>query len=179
VSVTLIHRGPGLSTHIKYWVRPDILNRIERGEVKAFLETEVVAVHPAKLELRGRQARRSDRERCRLALTGYQPDYSFLSSMGIGIDSESGKPQSIPTPASRTCGITRRRHRRQARNNKIFIENGRFHGKKIVEHRRILKVDVVLRNGRILDGTGAPELRGISRSGRKIVSPEGRSKPTR
>lgn len=135
-SVTLIHRGPTLSTHIKYWVRPDILNRIERGEVKAFLETEVVSIHPGKLELRRKTGERLEiANDAVLALTGYHPDYPFLSSMGIEIDFESGKPR----VDSDTCetnvpgiylagGIVAGRE-----TNKIFIENGRFHGKKIVE----------------------------------------------
>ena len=137
VSVTLIHRRAALSTHIKYWVRPDILNRIERGEVKAFLETEVAAVHPGKLELRGKTGETFEiANDAVLALTGYQPDYSFLSSMGIGIDSESGKPNVDPdTCESNVPGIYLAGGVVAGReNNKIFIENGRFHGKSIVEH---------------------------------------------
>jgi len=142
VSVTLIHRGPALSTHIKYWVRPDILNRIERGEVKAFLETEVVAIRPGTLELRKRIGGRFEiANDAVLALTGYHPDYSFLSSMGIEIDSESGKPRVYPETCETNVpgiylagGVVAGRE-----TNKIFIENGRFHGKKIVEHLKALK----------------------------------------
>ncbi len=137
VSVTLVHRGPALSTHIKYWVRPDILNRIERREVKAFLETKVVAIHPGKLELRGKTGDTFEVPNdAVLALTGYQPDYAFLSSMGIEIDPESGKPNVNPETCETNApgiylagGVVAGRE-----NNKIFIENGRFHGKKIVEH---------------------------------------------
>jgi len=137
VAVTLIHRGSALSTHIKYWVRPDILNRIERGEVKAFLETEVATIHPGRLELRRKTGETFEISNDSvLALTGYQPDYSFLSSMGIGIDSESGKPDVDPGTCETNVpgiylagGVVAGRE-----NNKIFIENGRFHGKKIVEH---------------------------------------------
>jgi thioredoxin reductase (NADPH) len=137
VSVTLIHRGRALSTHIKYWVRPDILNRIERGEVKALLETEVVAIHPGRLELRRKNGETFELPNdAVLALTGYHPDYAFLSSMGIEIDSETGKPRVDPETCETNVpgiylagGIVAGRE-----TNKIFIENGRFHGKKIVEH---------------------------------------------
>lgn len=137
VSVTLIHRGRALSTHIKYWVRPDILNRIERGEVKAFFETEVVAIRPGIIELRRRTGEAFEvANDAVLALTGYHPDYAFLSSMGIEIDSESGKPRADPDTCETNVpgiylagGIVAGRE-----TNKIFIENGRFHGKKIVEH---------------------------------------------
>jgi thioredoxin reductase (NADPH) len=136
VSVTLVHRGRALSTHIKYWVRPDILNRIERGEIKAFLETEVVAIRPGRLELRRKTGESFEIPNdAVLALTGYHPDYDFLSSMGIRIDPETGKPELNPDTCETNVpgiylagGIVAGRE-----TNKIFIENGRFHGKKIVE----------------------------------------------
>ena len=135
--MTLIHRGPALSTHIKYWVRPDILNRIERGEVKAFLRDR-----GSRESSRGKSCceRRPGRQfqianDAVLALTGYHPDYAFLSSMGIEIDSESGKPRVDPDTCETNVrgiylagGVVAGRE-----TNKIFIENGRFHGKKIVE----------------------------------------------
>ena len=137
VSVTLIHRRAALSTHIKYWVRPDIVNRIERGEVKAFLETELVAIHPGTLELRTKDGETFEiANDAVLALTGYHPDYAFLSSMGIEIDSGSGKPIADPdTCETNVPGIYLAGGVVAGRDtNKIFIENGRFHGKKIVEH---------------------------------------------
>ncbi len=142
VSVTLIHRGPALSTHIKYWVRPDILNRVGRGEVKAFFKTEVAAIHPGKLVLRKKTGECFEiANDAVLALIGYHPDYSFLSSMGIEIDSESGKPRVDPETCETNVpgiylagGVVAGRE-----TNKIFIENGRFHGKKIVEQLKAQK----------------------------------------
>jgi bacillithiol disulfide reductase len=137
VEVTLVHRGSELSTHIKYWVRPDILNRIERKEVAAHLETEVEEILPGRLRLRKKSGERIEIENdAVVALIGYQPDYRFLQSMGIHIDPGSGKPDLD----AETCetnvpglylagGIVAGRE-----TNKIFIENGRFHGKKIVDH---------------------------------------------
>jgi thioredoxin reductase (NADPH) len=137
VRVTLIHRGAELSTHIKYWVRPDILNRIERGEVKAHLETEVEEILPERLRLRKRSGERFEiANDAVLALTGYHPDYPFLESMGIAIDRTSGKPQADPDTCETNVpgiylagGIVAGRE-----TNRIFIENGRFHGEKIARH---------------------------------------------
>jgi thioredoxin reductase (NADPH) len=137
VSVTLVHRRPELSTHIKYWVRPDILNRIERGEVKAHLDTEVVAIRPGALLLRKRTGETFEiANDAVLALTGYHPDYRFLSSMGIAIDAASGKPAVDPETCETNVpgiylagGVVAGRE-----TNRIFIENGRFHGQRIVKH---------------------------------------------
>lgn len=137
VNVTLIHRGKELSTHIKYWVRPDIGNRISRGEVKAYFETEVEEILPDKLRLKKRNGERFEIENdAVLSLTGYQPDYAFLESMGIRINGASGKPVLDPETCETNVsglylagGIVAGRQ-----TNKIFIENGRFHGQKIVKH---------------------------------------------
>lgn len=137
VKVRLIHRNKEMSTHIKYWVRPDINNRISRGEIEAHLETEVEAILPDKLELKNKKGERyTIPNDAVLALTGYLPDYTFLESMGITIDNESGKPHTDPETCETNVsgiylagGIVAGRQ-----TNKIFIENGRFHGQKIVKH---------------------------------------------
>ena len=136
VEVILVHRGKELSTHIKYWVRPDILNRIERKEIVAYLETEVEAILPDKIRLKRKGKRFDIANDAVLALTGYQPDYGFLGSMGIRIDRGSGKPEFDPETFETNVsgiyiagGIVAGRQ-----TNKIFIENGRFHGQKIVKH---------------------------------------------
>ena len=137
VKVRLIHRNEEMSTHIKYWVRPDINNRISRGEIEAHLETEVEAILPDKLELKNKKGERyTIPNDAVLALTGYRPDYTFLESMGITIDNESGKPHTDPETCETNVsgiylagGIVAGRQ-----TNKIFIENGRFHGQKIVKH---------------------------------------------
>ena len=137
VKVRLIHRDADVSTHIKYWVRPDIKNRISRGEVESYLETEVKEILPDKLVLEKKGGERFTIENdAVLALTGYRPDYTFLESMGIHIDSESGKPDVDPETCETNVGglylaggIVAGRQ-----TNQIFIENGRFHGQKIIEH---------------------------------------------
>ncbi len=137
VKVRLIHRNKEMSTQIKYWVRPDINNRISRGEIEAHLETEVEAILPDKLELKNKKGERyTIPNDAVLALTGYRPDYTFLESMGITIDNESSKPHTDPETCETNVsgiylagGIVAGRQ-----TNKIFIENGRFHGQKIVKH---------------------------------------------
>ena len=135
--VTLIHRDAELSTHIKYWVRPDIGNRIKRKEIPALFETEVEEILPDKLRLKGKDGRRSEiRNDFVLALIGYHPDYPFLESMGIEIESETGKPVHDPnTFETHVPGLYVAGGMVSGRQtNKIFIENGRFHGGKIVAH---------------------------------------------
>ncbi|HXV59616.1 MAG TPA: YpdA family putative bacillithiol disulfide reductase [Vicinamibacteria bacterium] len=136
VSVTLIHRGAELSSHIKYWVRPDIQNRIDRGEISAHLETEVVEILPEKLRLRRNGKVFEMANDAVLALTGYHPDYRFLKAIGIEVDDRSGKPRVDPETCETNVpgvylagGIVAGKQ-----TNQIFIENGRFHGRKIVEH---------------------------------------------
>ena len=137
VKVRLIHRDADVSTHIKYWVRPDIKNRISRGEVETHLETRVVEVLVDKLVLEKKDGERfTIPNDAVLALTGYCPDYTFLESMGITIDGESGKPNTDPETCETNVsgvylagGIVAGRQ-----TNKIFIENGRFHGQKIIKH---------------------------------------------
>ncbi len=137
VRVTLIHREAELSSHIKYWVRPDIQNRIQRGEIRAFFETEAEEILPDRIVLK-----RANRQRMEIpndfvfALTGYRPDYPFLESMGIRIDSKTGQPEHDPeTMETNVAGLFVAggiAAGKQA--NKIFIENGRLHGAQIVRH---------------------------------------------
>jgi thioredoxin reductase (NADPH) len=137
VKVRLIHRSSDLSTHIKYWVRPDIKNRIARGEIEAHLETQVVEIRQGELVLEKKGGERlTVPNDAVLALTGYQPDYTFLESMGIAIDPDTGKPETDPETCETNVsgiylagGIVAGRQ-----TNKIFIENGRFHGQKIIKH---------------------------------------------
>jgi thioredoxin reductase (NADPH) len=135
--VTLIHREAELSSHIKYWVRPDIENRIKRGEIPALFETEVEEILPTKLRLKSKDGTRSELANdFVLALIGYHPDYRFLESMGIEIESEMGRPHHDPeTMETNVTGLYVAGGMVSGREtNKIFIENGRFHGGKIVAH---------------------------------------------
>jgi thioredoxin reductase (NADPH) len=133
--VTLAHRGKELGKTIKYWVRPDIENRIKAGQITALFEARVEEITKDEVivEQQGRTKRLPAKKV--FALTGYHPDYSFIESLGIRLDPESKKPTMDPktlesnVPGIHLAGVvTGGRH-----TGEIFIENGRLHGKQIIE----------------------------------------------
>ena len=134
--VTLIHRGESLKKDIKYWVLPDILNRIERKEIPALLASQVEEIRERTILVRtpsGRQILENDFV---LALIGYHPDAAFLRSMGIEVHPQTMVPTHDPeTLESNVPGIYLAGAVISGRmTNKIFIENGRFHGRQIFKH---------------------------------------------
>lgn len=132
--VTLVHRGKELGATIKYWVRPDIENRIKAGQVKAMLSTRVEEITRGEVLVENHA--RSERIPAKqvFALTGYHPDYSFMESMGVKLDPESKKPELNPNtlesnvPGIHLAGVVIGGRK----TGEIFIENGRFHGKQII-----------------------------------------------
>jgi thioredoxin reductase (NADPH) len=134
--VTMIHRGHQLRRSIKYWILPDIENRIINGEVKAHLQTIVTEIKPSTIRIRN-LVTGEDLELPNdfvFALTGYHTDNDFLRSMGIEIDPETMKPSfDHETMESNAPGIYLAGVVTAGRETgKIFIENGRFHGGQIV-----------------------------------------------
>ncbi len=134
--VTLIHRGESLKKDIKYWVLPDILNRIERKEIPALLSSQVEEIHERTILVRTPSGREVLENDFVLALIGYHPDIDFLRSMGIEVDSKTMVPTHDPqTLESNVPGIYVAGALISGRmTNKIFIENGRFHGRQIFKH---------------------------------------------
>ncbi|HKI11280.1 MAG TPA: YpdA family putative bacillithiol disulfide reductase [Candidatus Acidoferrum sp.] len=136
--VTLLVRGAELGMSIKYWVKPDIENRIKAGQIRAIFKAQVKEiVHDAVLIEDGKTMRPVPAKQV-FALTGYHPDYEFIEALGVELDRESRRPALDPnTLESNVKGIylagvvVAGRH-----TNEIFIENGRFHGKQIVEGMR-------------------------------------------
>jgi len=133
--VTLVHRNKDLGATIKYWVRPDIENRIKAGQVKALFETHVKQITRDAVVVENGTGKKMLRAKQVFALTGYHPDYEFIESLGVQLHPESRKPALNPaTLESNVPGIylagvvTGGRH-----TGEIFIENGRFHGKQIIE----------------------------------------------
>ena len=134
--VTMIHRGHQLRRSIKYWILPDIENRITNGEVKAYFQTVVTEIKPSTIRIRN-LVTGEDMELPNdfvFALTGYHTDNDFLRSMGIEIDPETMKPSfDHETMESNAPGIYLAGVVTAGRETgKIFIENGRFHGGQIV-----------------------------------------------
>ena len=133
--VTLVHREKELGPTIKYWVRPDILNRIAAGQIKAIFETRVKEFTEdfVVVENAGGEKRLPTKQA--FALTGYHPDYTFIKSLGVKLDEKTLKPHlNLETLESNVPGIFLAgvviggRH-----TSEIFIENGRFHGKQIID----------------------------------------------
>ncbi len=133
--VALVHRGPGIHHHVKYWIKPDIENRIKNGEVKAYFNSVVTEIKPDSVTLATPEGRIEIANQFVFAMTGYRPDLTFLNGAGITLEPHSRKPKTNPvTLESERAGIylagviVAGMH-----TNEIFIENGRFHGRQIAQ----------------------------------------------
>jgi thioredoxin reductase (NADPH) len=134
-NVTLVHRDAHLGQTIKYWVKPDIENRIKAGQIQALFETQVKEITPQEVIVSNAAGERRLPAKQVFALTGYHPDFSFIRSLGVHLDPVTCKPSLDPhTLESNVPGIHLAvvviggRH-----TGEIFIENGRFHGKQIIQ----------------------------------------------
>ena len=131
--VTLVHRGAEMHRHVKYWIKPDIENRIKNGEVIAHFNSRVTRIEMDTVMVETPGGERELANDFVFALTGYHPDFSFLE--GLGVRSEG--PDRLPicdaeTLESNVAGIYLAGVIvAGARTNEIFIENGRFHGEQI------------------------------------------------
>jgi thioredoxin reductase (NADPH) len=131
--VTLAYRGERLHRHVKYWIMPDIENRIKNGDIAAHFSTTVKEITPDAVTLEAPEGELSIANNFVFAMTGYHPDYDFLGRLGIG----SGGPNRQPTydPATLESNISGIYLAgvilAGERTNEIFIENGRFHGLQI------------------------------------------------
>ncbi|MFL6465414.1 MAG: YpdA family putative bacillithiol disulfide reductase [Bryobacteraceae bacterium] len=133
--VTMVHRGPEISNSVKYWIKPNIENRIKVGEVKAYFKSTVKEIRPHDVILQTPQGEVCLKNDFVFAMTGYRPDFEFMAEHGIHLDPSTSKPITDPhTLESERQGvylagvIVAGTH-----TNEIFIENGRFHGKLIAE----------------------------------------------
>src|SRR5438552_11254408 len=86
--VTLVHRGPGMHKNVKYWILPDIENRIKNGEVTAYFTTTVQEIRERTVILRTPEGDREIENDFVFALTGYHPDFDFLRSLGVTCSGE-------------------------------------------------------------------------------------------
>ena len=133
--VTLLVRSKDLGQSLKYWVRPDIENRIKAGQIQALFSTRVKEIVREGIVVENDAGVQELAAKQVFALTGYHPDYDFIEALGVRLDPESRRPSLDPnTLESNVAGIylagvvVAGRH-----TGEIFIENGRFHGKQIVE----------------------------------------------
>jgi thioredoxin reductase (NADPH) len=133
--VTMVHRDSWVSDRIKYWIKPNIENRIKNGEILAYFNSRVVEIHPKTVVVETPEGPVTLKNDFVFALTGYHPDLEFLGALGIRLEPVTERPRTNPDtlesdrPGIFLAGvIVAGMH-----TNEIFIENGRFHGKKIAE----------------------------------------------
>ena len=133
--VTLVHRGPGVQPHVKYWIKPDIENRIKNGEVKALFDSQVVEINEDTVIVETPEGRQILKNDFVFALTGYHPDFDFLERLGVRFEGEDRLPVcDVETLESNVPGIYLAGVIvAGSRTNEIFIENGRFHGRQIAK----------------------------------------------
>jgi thioredoxin reductase (NADPH) len=133
--VTLIHRGGEISRSVKYWIKPNIENRIKNGEITAYFHSKLSEIRADAIMVATPQGVVSLKNDFVFAMTGYSPDTEFLGRLGIRFDPHSRRPRTNPeTLESDRAGIylagviVAGMH-----TNEVFIENGRFHGKLIAQ----------------------------------------------
>jgi thioredoxin reductase (NADPH) len=133
--VTLVHRRATLGDSIKYWVRPDIENRIKEGSIAARFEARVVEIRPTEVIIERHGAQESIPAEGVFLLTGYHPDAELMRRAGIECHPESLVPTLDPeTFESNVPNLFIAGGAVAGRNTgNIFIENGRFHGERIVK----------------------------------------------
>jgi thioredoxin reductase (NADPH) len=128
--VTLVYRGPGIQPHVKYWIKPDIENRIKNGEITAYFRSNVVEITQDTVEMETPEGRKTLKNDFVFAMTGYHLDFGFLESMGVRFEGPDKLPVCNPetlesnVPGIYLAGVIVA----GSRTNEIFIENGRFHG---------------------------------------------------
>ena len=135
VNVKLIHHSEALKKSVKYWLKPNLENRIKEGSIPAYFHTEVQAIHQGKLDLvnSGNETFSVPADQVFL-MTGYHPDAVFLQKLGVQIDEDTLRPQydadtlESNIPGLYLAGVVLAGYN----TSEIFIENGRFHGEPII-----------------------------------------------
>jgi thioredoxin reductase (NADPH) len=134
-AVTLIIREPEVGQRVKYWVRPDIINRIEEGSIKAYYNANVIEIHPDHLLVNTSDGKIEIDNDFVLALTGYKPNFAFLEKLGIQLSEDEKRLPQYNQETMETnidglylagviCG--------GMETHKWFIENSRIHAPMII-----------------------------------------------
>jgi len=133
--VTLVHRGQALGESIKYWVKPDIENRIKEGSVAARFRTSLVEIRQDTVVVSSDGRTETMPADVVLLMTGYRPDLELLAKAGVAIDGPIDTPRHDPAtyetnvPGLYIAGAVVA----GAQSGRIFIENGRLHGQQVIE----------------------------------------------
>lgn len=136
-SVTLVIRESEVNPRVKYWVLPDIQNRIKEGSIKAYFESSITEIRDHDLDIQTQEGIVTIENDFVLAMTGYQPDFSFLKKIGVAIGDDAFKtptynPDTMETNVDNVflagviCG--------GLKTNSWFIENSRVHAELILNH---------------------------------------------
>jgi thioredoxin reductase (NADPH) len=134
-SVTMIVREPAINPRVKYWVLPDIENRIKEGSIKAYFESQIEEITEREIVIQTPEGKVEIANDFVLAMTGYQPDFSFLEKIGVQLQDGPYKtpqynPETMETNLSNVflagviCG--------GLKTNIWFIENSRVHAEQII-----------------------------------------------
>ncbi len=135
--VTMVIREDGIKDNVKYWVKPDIENRIKEGSIKAYFNSNVAEIRENEVDVQTPDGLITLENEFVFAMTGYHPDFSFLTNIGITLSDDDNKtpcynPETFETNvkgiymAGVVCsGMD---------TGKLFIENSRFHAKNIFKH---------------------------------------------
>jgi thioredoxin reductase (NADPH) len=132
--VTLVHRRESMGSSVKYWIKPDIENRIKSGQVQAYFNSTVTEITPDAISLNTPAGEVKLANDWVFAMTGYHPDFDFLRGLGIEIRGDADKKPvvNLKTLESNVPGIYLAGVIVAGmRTSEIFIENGRFHGQAI------------------------------------------------
>jgi thioredoxin reductase (NADPH) len=135
--VTMIVRSDELSDKIKYWIKPDLENRIKEGSIKALFNTAVQEIRDSSIVVSTPDGTREIENDWVIAATGYQPDFEFLEAIGLGFRDDGFRTPSYDDATFETtrpgvyiagtvCG--------GYQTSRWFIENGRFHARQIAKH---------------------------------------------
>jgi thioredoxin reductase (NADPH) len=136
--VTLVHRDEKPSPGVKYWVRPDLENRIKNNEIAAYFKSSVHEIGADFIALKTPKGTVRLENDFVFAMIGYHPDYDFLRAVGLELSEMQLRPVCDPetlesnVPGIYVAGVIVA----GSRTSEIFIENGRFHGKQIAAHLR-------------------------------------------
>ncbi len=135
--VTMIIKGDEIDSRVKYWVRPDIVNRIKEGSIKAYFNARVTAIRESEIDIESTEGNITIANDFVLAMTGYRPNFNFLRDIGINCSIDDRKlpshnPDTMETNVPRVymagvvCG--------GMDTHTYFIENSREHAVKIVNN---------------------------------------------
>lgn len=130
--VTIVHRGAAFGESIKYWVKPDIENRVKEGSLAAHFNTRIIEIRPSDVVLDSGQTLPAEAV---LLLTGYRADPEFMRPIGVEINEETLEPKySAETYETNVTGLfVAGGQLAGKKTGTVFIENGRFHGKQIAK----------------------------------------------